>query len=59
VSATLRLSGERVTVLVETEVPDSAQLLRRHGNELNQALAAAGLPLDGLMIRTKAGDGQA
>lgn len=59
VSATLRLQGERVTVLVETDSPDSSQLLRRHGHALSEALAAAGLPLDGLLIRTKADDGQA
>lgn len=50
VSATIHLSGERVSILVRTESADSAALLRAHGGDLAQALDAAGSPLDALIV---------
>ncbi|HCY64607.1 MAG TPA: flagellar hook-length control protein FliK [Oxalobacteraceae bacterium] len=50
VSATLHLKGDRVSILVRTGSADSAALLRAHGADLAQALDAAGLPMDALIV---------
>ena len=50
VTATIRLSGERVCILVRTASAESAELLRSHGNELALALDVAGSPLDALIV---------
>jgi len=50
VSATIHLTGERVSILVRTEAAASAALLRAHGGELALALDAAGSPLDALIV---------
>lgn len=50
VSATIHLSGERVSILVRTDSAGSAELLRAHSGELALALDAAGSPLDALIV---------
>ncbi len=50
VSATIHLVGERVSILVRTASPESASVLRAHGGELAEALAAAGSPLEALIV---------
>jgi hypothetical protein len=50
VSATIHLVGDRVSIFVRTDSEDSAALLRAHGQDLAQALEAAGSPLDALMV---------
>lgn len=50
VSATLHLTGDRVSIFVRTESEQSAALLRAHGGELADALSAAGSKLDALMV---------
>lgn len=51
ISATLRLSGERVQIQVHTTSDDVASSLRAGGGMLADALAAAGSPLDSLLVK--------
>jgi hypothetical protein len=51
ISATLRLSGDRVQVQVNTPSGDVAASLRAHTDRLVDALAAAGSPLDSLLVK--------
>jgi hypothetical protein len=51
VSATIRLTGERLQVQVRTANEAAASLLRTHGGELSSALEAAGSPLDQLTVK--------
>lgn len=51
VSATVRLSGERLQIQVRAADEATASLLRAHGNVLGSALAAAGSPLDQLTVK--------
>jgi hypothetical protein len=51
ISATLRLSGERVQIHVDAASAGSAAALRTHGGQLAAALAAAGTPLDSLTVK--------
>ncbi len=58
ISASIRLTGDRVSIHVRAGEADSAALLRAHGGELLQALEAAGLPLDILTVNDGEQDGQ-
>ncbi|RJG05963.1 flagellar hook-length control protein FliK [Noviherbaspirillum cavernae] len=51
VSATIRLTGERVQVQVRAASEATAALLRAHGDDLVSALDAAGSPLDLLTVK--------
>lgn len=51
VSATVRLTGDRVQIQVRTARDDAADLLRAHGAALSAALDAAGSPLDLLTVK--------
>lgn len=51
VSANIRLAGDRVQVQVTTRDEDAATSLRTHGELLADALAAAGSPLDSLLVK--------
>jgi hypothetical protein len=51
ISATLRLSGDRVQVQVNTPSGETAASLRAHADRLADALAAAGSPLDSLLVK--------
>lgn len=52
ITATLRLSGERLTLQIHADTEAAAVQLKSHGNKLNDALAAAGIPLDGLLVKS-------
>ncbi len=51
VSATIRLSGEHVQVLVNTANEETAMTLRSHGKLLADALDSAGSTLDSLLVK--------
>lgn len=51
ISAAIMMTGDRVQIQVHTASEDSAATLRAHGQELAEALAAAGSPLDALLIK--------
>lgn len=51
VSATIVMTGDHVQIHVRTASEDSATALRAHGQELRDALGAAGTPLDSLLIK--------
>jgi hypothetical protein len=51
VSASIRLSGDRVQVQVNAASDDAAAALREHGSMLADALDAAGSPLDALLVK--------
>ncbi len=51
ITATLRLTGERLTVQIHADTEQVAEQLKTQGSKLNDALAAAGIPLDGLMVK--------
>lgn len=51
VSATVRLTGNRVQIQLSTASEDAADLLRAHGGALSAALDAAGSPLDLLTVK--------
>lgn len=56
VSATIRLAAGHVQVQVRTATDAAAHSLRLHGAELGASLEAAGLPLDGLLVKQNAPD---
>jgi hypothetical protein len=51
VSATIVMTGDHVQIHVRTASEASASVLRAHGQELSDALGAAGTPLDSLLIK--------
>ncbi|WP_019141160.1 flagellar hook-length control protein FliK [Noviherbaspirillum massiliense] len=51
VSASLRLTGDRVLIQIDAASDATAAAMRTHGKELGDALDAAGSKLDGLTIR--------
>jgi hypothetical protein len=51
VSATIRLTGEHVQVRIHAETEASVTSLRAHGTQLSDALNAAGIPLDSLIVK--------
>jgi hypothetical protein len=51
VSATINLAGGHVQMRINTASQGSATLLKTHGDELANALDAAGSPLDSLIIK--------
>lgn len=51
VSATIRLVGNRVHVVVDTATEDAADMVRAFGGILADALEAAGAPLDSLSVK--------
>lgn len=51
VSAAIQLIGDRVQIQVHAASEDTVLALREHGPELSNALAAAGAPLDALLIK--------
>jgi hypothetical protein len=51
ISATIRLSGDRVQVQANTASEAVASVLRAHGGELADALASVGSPLDLLTVK--------
>lgn len=51
VSATIRLTGDRVHFDIHTSTAAAAASLRTHGAELTHALDAAGIPLAGLIVK--------
>lgn len=51
ITATLRLTGEHLTLQIHTDTALAAAQLQAQGNELGDALAAAGIPLDGLRVK--------
>jgi hypothetical protein len=51
ISATIRLTGDRVQIQASTTSEEAASSLRAHGSELANALAAAGSPLDLLTVK--------
>jgi hypothetical protein len=51
ISATIRLTGDRVHIQASTASEAAASSLRAHGSELADALAAVGSPLDSLTVK--------
>jgi hypothetical protein len=51
ISATIRLTGDRVHIQASTTSEAAASSLRAHGSELADALAAVGSPLDSLTVK--------
>lgn len=51
VTATLRLTGERLQVRIGTDNAAATASLRTRGHEFSQALEAAGIPLSALMVK--------
>ncbi|ARU31515.1 hypothetical protein CAP31_07330 [Sulfuriferula sp. AH1] len=51
ITATLQLTGERLTLQIHTDTALAAAQLQAQGNKLGDALAAAGIPLDGLRVK--------
>jgi hypothetical protein len=51
VSATIHLLGDRVHIQINTQTEGVANTLQAYGSKLSDALAAAGSPLDSLLIK--------
>ncbi|MDR3393009.1 MAG: flagellar hook-length control protein FliK [Sulfuriferula sp.] len=51
VKATLRLTGGRLALQIHTDNSAIAMQLQAQSSSLNEALAAAGIPLDGLQVK--------
>ncbi|MBB3211009.1 hypothetical protein FHW67_000244 [Herbaspirillum sp. Sphag1AN] len=51
VSASIRLVDKQIHMQVRTDNDNSARLLRRHGNQLADSMAAAGTSLDSLIVK--------
>ena len=51
VSATIRLTGEHVQVQIHADSEAAAASLRAHGTLLSNAMNAAGIPLDSLIVK--------
>lgn len=52
ITATLHLTGERLTLQIHTDTALAATQLQAQRDKLDDALAAAGIPLDGLRVKT-------
>lgn len=51
ITATLRLTGEHLTLQIHTDTALAAAQLQAQGDKLGDALAAAGIALDGLRVK--------
>ncbi|BBP00867.1 flagellar hook-length control protein FliK [Sulfuriferula nivalis] len=51
ITATLRLTGTHLSVQIQTENPDSANKLQTNTTLLVNALSAAGIPIDAVLIK--------
>lgn len=51
VAATIRLTGEHLHIQIHADTEASASSLRTHGAQLSDALDAAGIPLDSLIVK--------